>query len=80
MGDAKQLSRPMHILLENINKFHQHIDFVYYAKSSTFEFSSNDGETDDLKWFTASEIQQLTGCPQNTKLLCLEAIELLGSN
>ena len=39
MGDTKQLFRPMHILLENINKFHQHIDFIYYAKANTFKVS-----------------------------------------
>ncbi len=31
MGDARQLVRPAHILLEDIEQFHQHIDFVYYA-------------------------------------------------
>jgi 8-oxo-dGTP pyrophosphatase MutT (NUDIX family) len=80
MGDAKQLLRPMHILLENINEFHQHIDLVYYAKANTFEVSSQDGETDDLKWFTSDEIQKLNNCPENTKVLSLEAIMLLSAN
>ncbi|MBI4600250.1 NUDIX domain-containing protein [Candidatus Uhrbacteria bacterium] len=77
MDDARQLSRPMHILLEDINQFHQHIDFIYYAKSDTDELSPQDGETTHLKWFTADEIKQLDGAPGNVKALSLEAIDLL---
>lgn len=80
MGDAQQLLRPMHILLEDIGKDHQHIDFIYYAKANTLEISSEDGETDDLKWFSKNEIKKLAGAPENTKLLSLEAIELLTVN
>jgi len=79
-NDVKQLIRPMHILLENINQFHQHIDFIYYAKADTFEVNSQDGETDDLKWFTIDEIQKLDGTPDNIKTLSLEAINLLETN
>ena len=77
MGDAKQLARPMHILLENINQFHQHIDFIYYAKANTFRVKSRDGETDNLKWFTSDEIRKLDDAPENVKILSLEALKLL---
>jgi 8-oxo-dGTP pyrophosphatase MutT (NUDIX family) len=80
MGETKQLFRPMHILLENINEFHQHIDFIYYAKTDTSNVISQDGETDDLKWFTAEEIKELDDCPKNVKVLSLEAIKLLAAN
>lgn len=79
MGDVLQLLRPMHILLENINKFHQHIDFVFYATSDSDKLHPQDGETNNLKWFTSEEIKQLKGAPKNTKKLSLEAIALLGS-
>ena len=78
MGDVKQLIRPAHILLENINQFHQHIDFIYYAKSDSDILAPQDGETTNLKWFTAEEINKLEGAPKNVKALALEAINLLG--
>lgn len=78
MGDVKQLHRPMHVLLENINPFHQHIDFIYYATSDTDNVQPEDGESTNLKWFAAEEIEALEGAPGNVKVLSLEAIDLLG--
>jgi len=78
MGSVEQLCRPMYILLEDINQFHQHIDFIYYAKANTFQVNSQNGETDDLKWFTSDEVKNLKGAPENVKILSLEAINLLG--
>jgi len=77
MGNVGQLFRPMHILLENINQFHQHIDFIYYATANTFEVNPQDGEANNLKWFTPDEIKNLKGAPENAKVLSLEAINLL---
>jgi ADP-ribose pyrophosphatase YjhB (NUDIX family) len=78
MGKVKQLFRPMHILLEDINQFHQHIDFVYYAYSEIDSLQPEAGETAELKWFTATEINELEGIPENVKTTALEAINLLG--
>ncbi len=78
MAKVKQLFRPMHILLEDINQFHQHIDLVYYAYSDIDSLQPEAGETTELKWFTASEINELKGAPENVKALALEAINLLG--
>ena len=78
MGNVEQLHRPMHILLEDINGTHQHIDFIYYAKSETDKLSPQDGEGTTLKWFTAEDVAKLGNeAPQNVKILSLEAIELL---
>ena len=79
IGDVKQLFRPMHILLEEINQFHQHIDFIYYATSESNILSPKNGETTDLKWFSAEEIKNLDGAPENVKVLSLEAINLLNT-
>ncbi|MCX6739889.1 MAG: NUDIX domain-containing protein [Candidatus Parcubacteria bacterium] len=79
MPDVRQLFRPAHILLEDINQFHQHIDFIYYATAQTDELHPQDGETSALKWFTAEEIKNLDGAPENTKVLALEALELLST-
>ncbi|NTW22183.1 NUDIX domain-containing protein [Candidatus Falkowbacteria bacterium] len=78
MGDVMQLIRPAHLLLEDINQFHQHIDFIYYATSQTDALNPQDGETSKLKWFTADEIRTIEDAPANVKPLALEAIELLG--
>ena len=79
MGDVVQLFRPMHVLLENINPFHQHIDFIYYATADTDILNPQNGETTDLKWFTAKEIKSLKGAPENVKVLAVEAINLLST-
>ena len=80
VGDAKQLIRPMHILLENINQFHQHIDFIYYAKTNTFRVKPRDSETDNLKWLTSNEIRKLDNVPENVRMISLEALELLSTD
>ena len=79
INDVRELLCPMHMLLENINQFHQHIDFIYYATADSDILNPQDGETNDLKWFTAEEIKNLDGILENVKLLSLEAIDLLGS-
>ncbi len=78
MGTVKQLFRPMHILLEDINPFHQHIDFIYYAYSEIDILQPEASETTELKWFTATEINKLEDAPKNVRALALEAINLLG--
>jgi len=78
MGDVEQLHRPMHILLEDIGGTHQHIDFIYYAKSKTDKLNPQEGEGTILKWFTAEDIAKLEKeAPENVKVLSLKAIESL---
>jgi ADP-ribose pyrophosphatase YjhB (NUDIX family) len=76
-NEVKELYRPMHLLLENIGD-HQHIDFIYYATTDSDVLKPQDGETANLKWFTAAEVREITNAPENTKMLSLEALELLG--
>lgn len=78
-GDVKQLLRPMHLLLEDINPFHQHIDFIYYATSDADVLNPQNGETINLKWFSAEEVKNLEKAPGNTVSLSLEALDLLGA-
>ena len=74
--DAKQLMRPMHIILEDINQFHQHIDFIYYAKANTFELNPAEDEVKNMRWLTEDEIKTLDKIPINTKKLSLEALRI----
>lgn len=79
MANVRELLRPAYLLLENINQFHQHIDFIYYATAQTDELHPQDGETAVLKWLTAEEINNLEGAPENVKVMSLEALALLSS-
>ena len=74
-NDAIYLSNPMHLLLENINQFHQHIDFIYYAKADNLNIIPENSES-NLKWFTAEEIKKET-IPDNVKILAFEALKIL---
>jgi 8-oxo-dGTP pyrophosphatase MutT (NUDIX family) len=78
MPDAKQLIRPIHILLVDINESHKHIDYLYYAVANTFEIKLQNGEATDFKWFTADELRELANVPENVRSCALEAIGLLG--
>jgi len=77
MGDSRRLIRPMRILLEDIEKGHQHIDSVYYATINSFTLCPQSGEAVELKWFAAEEINTLANVPKNVKICALEAIGLL---
>jgi len=79
MNDAKQLVRPIHILLEDINEARQDIDFIYYATSTSDELNPQTGETTNLKWFTAEELKTLENVPINVKTTALEALNLLST-
>lgn len=73
-GIAEELIRPVHILLEDINQFHQHIDFIYYAKSSSPDFVPEDPDG-EMKWISEEEIDELEA-PDNVKILAKEALEV----
>lgn len=76
--DVRQLIAPAHLMLHNINAFHQHIDFAYYATVKTFELNPHKGETRKLKWFTEKELKK-EKMPDNARIQALEALELLGT-
>lgn len=71
---SQHLHRPQHLLLENINPFHQHIDFIYYAKTE----AANLAQATGFQWFTPAELLQTTSpIPENVRILALEALTLL---
>jgi len=74
--NALELPNPRHMLLENINPFHQHIDMIYFAQANSFEVTPEEGESLELRWFS---IQELEGreIENDIKLLGQEAIELI---
>ncbi len=76
---VKILNRPVHILLEDINLYHQHIDFIYYAKAYSNKLNPEEGETKNLKWLTIEDIQNMD-IQNNEKVLAKEALYLLNDS
>lgn len=75
--DKRLLVRPMHVLLIDVNQFHQHVDFLFYASSKSDKLAPADGESERLFWLTRQEV--LTAeMPENVRILALEALDLLG--
>ncbi len=74
--NGKMLVRPMQVILEDINQFHQHIDSIFYATSETDILSPEDGDSKKFKWMTADEVKKLDA-PDNVKYCALEALKLL---
>jgi ADP-ribose pyrophosphatase YjhB (NUDIX family) len=54
--------RPAFILIEDINPFHQHIDFIYFARAGVDE----DAVTSGFLWFAPEDLE-VEGVPQNVK-------------
>lgn len=75
-GDAKQLISPVHTILEEIGENHQHIDLIYFAAADTAETKPQSGETDNLKWFTSAEVDDLKA-PENVKKMSKQAIQII---
>jgi len=62
--NANSFERPYLCLLEEIPAFgnqpaHQHVDFIYIARSVGGDIKQNPEETSGIKWFTLEEIQAL---------------------
>ena len=55
--NAQEIPGPRHLLLENINPFHQHIDMIYFARASSFDVTPDAGESVELRWFTIEELE-----------------------
>ena len=72
--------QPAHILVEDINPFHQHIDFIYYAKLPTGESIESDNGSEQCwrdKGFAMQPAHALTmdGVPTNVRVVAEQAVE-----
>lgn len=75
--DCRRLVRPVHMLLINMNEFHQHIDFLFYARTQTDQLAPARGETEQLFWYNRDELLT-ANMPDNVRILALEALNVLG--
>ncbi len=78
-GDVQVLARPAHMLLINMNPYHQHIDFIFYATATSNQVQPRAGESTQLFWLTRAEVMALP-MAENIRGLALEALELLGQD
>lgn len=65
------------MLLVNMNAYHQHIDFIFYATSTSDRVQPISGESTELYWYSRQELLA-AAMPENVRGLALEALELLG--
>lgn len=54
--NAQEIPAPRHLLLENINPYHQHIDMIYFAAADSFDAVPEEGESLEIRWFTEDEL------------------------
>lgn len=76
---AKDLKGPARVMLHDINKYHQHIDFSFYATTDTFKLKPAIKESKKLRWFTAEEIKKID-VPKNVKIRAFEALKIFRIN
>jgi len=76
--NAQEIPGPRHLLLENINPFHQHIDMIYFARASSYQVTPDSGESLELKWFTTEELEG-PDIENDIKILGQEAITIVSN-
>ena len=76
-NNAKLIISPVHTVLVDMNPNHQHIDFIFYAKSKNPNFIPSPNEAKEMKWLSVEEIKTMENMPDNVRALALEAIKLL---
>lgn len=72
--DVQELPQPNYLLLEDINPFHQHIDFVFFAKSTTDQLDPSCEAFASLRWFSLAELKETPEMPDDVLELAEQAI------
>jgi len=78
-GNKKSLIPPQYLNRHNITDTHEHIAFVYFAKSKTNILNlSNTEITDECRWFTKEDLTKNDdGIPNDIQFYALKALEKL---
>lgn len=66
---------PQHLLLEDIEPGHQHIDMIYFAKANSSELNKKDGWT-EAKWFSKDDLDSKE-IPEDVRSLAKLALEMV---
>lgn len=73
-----KLPMPQHLLLENINPYHQHIDFIYFGWVNSSKLNPQINEAQDFQWLSSDGLRQHENLPADVLALGLEVLEILG--
>ncbi len=78
---TKELIPPYYLNRNRINKTHEHIVLVYFAKSKTDKVMQpdNDEKSEECRWFTKEELERDKTVVPNIKFYALKALERLKS-
>lgn len=74
--DVRKLIAPVHMQNETIGPDHEHVDCIFYARARTFDLQPLPGETPQLDWCNAAELDRLPLAP-DVRAYALEALRLL---
>ena len=77
--DVQELVKPARLLLEDINPFHQHIDFVFYAFSKSADIPPTAEAVETLRWFSLDELESVEKMPADVVFLAKEAVTLISA-
>lgn len=64
--------QPAFILVEDINPFHQHVDFIYFAR---LPFGDAPAVNDAFEWLSLAEMEGMERVPENVREGARRAIE-----
>ena len=77
LSGEKLLINPIHTILGDVSPNHSHIDFVYYATTTSFETSPEIGESKILKWYSKEDLKNAHNIQENILVMATEALDLL---
>ena len=75
LGSVKQINKPRYILLENVGKPVENIDFIFFAKTDEELLNPKDGESKELYWLTREEIINNNNIKPHIKEMALDALK-----
>lgn len=78
-GHSKSLIPPQYLNRHRISDEHEHIAFIYFAKSETDKLNlSNTEISEECKWFTKEALTENNdNVPEDVRLYALKALETL---
>jgi len=78
--NSVELNQGEHLNLHSVGPQHEHIDFVFYAKSKNDDLNPDKGESKDFYWFSKNDIEKEVSLKDEAKVYALEALEKLVSD
>lgn len=77
----KMLINPVHMVWAEVGEKHEHIDFVFYARSISERLKPGENESRDLRWYAESELDCIKDeLLKDVYLMAKEAIRTYKAN